>query len=295
MRILIAEDDNMQRNVLRALLTKVGHEVAAACDGQEAWDLLQQEHIRLVITDWMMPNLSGLQLIQKIRAAGWTSYTYILLLTSKDLKENIVEGLQAGADDYLTKPFDKNELVARLGIGDRILELEGRLAHMATHDILTGLFNRRALYDIALSNLQKTAAGGVISFIMVDLDHFKDVNDTYGHMAGDQTLRVIAGVLQENTPAGGAVGRWGGEEFLVCLPGLDCEEVLQAAEQIRRSVAGTTVLLADGKTLQVTCSLGVSSSDDCMKLDLETLVGQADEALYRAKSSGRNCICSHIL
>jgi two-component system cell cycle response regulator len=294
MKILIAEDDNMQRSILKVVLTRAGHEVVQTSDGQEAWDYLQKEHIRLVITDWMMPNMSGLDLVQHIRSASWSKYTYILLLTSLDLKVNIIEGLEAGADDYLTKPFDNNELKARMEIGERILDLESRLAYMATHDALTHLLNRRAIINTSSECLNHAATSGEpIGFVMADIDHFKAVNDTHGHLAGDQALEQFAEIISAVTPDTGFIGRWGGEEFLVVLPGAGLEGALKAAEKIRVSVADATLSLSNGINLKITCSLGASSSSvRDTPFELQTMIDQADKALYKAKSSGRNCVSS---
>lgn len=293
MKILITEDDTMQRTMLQILITKAGHEVVQATDGEEAWDILQKQDISLVITDWMMPKMNGLQLIRKIRSANLPNYTYILLLTSKDLKANIVEGLEAGADDYLTKPFDKSELVARMGIGVRILTLQAQLAYMAKHDTLTELLNRRAFYDAAQELIQRISAfGGNMGCIMADIDHFKQINDNHGHLAGDRALRQFSQMLQSLLPEGGILGRWGGEEFLLLLPDLSKDQVRGVAEKMRTCTSDSSILLADGKTLKITCSLGISFLSRGEPLPaLEALIDQADQALYQAKSSGRDCVC----
>jgi two-component system, cell cycle response regulator len=294
MKILIAEDDNMQRKFLTALLNKADHEVIPAISGKQAWETMQDEQIRMLITDWMMPDMNGLDLIQNIRAADWPSYTYILLLTSKDSKTNTVEGLQAGADDYLTKPFDRNELMARVGIGERILNLEARLAHMATHDTLTGLLNRRALYDIAQARLESLLEDqDEISFIMLDVDYFKNINDNFGHMIGDRALCQIADTINRISQDSGFVGRWGGEEFLIALPGMNLEQTVQMAKHLCVDIADTPLLMPDGKQCKITISLGVSSTsaeDPPYKLD--TLIDLADQAMYRAKTGGRNRACT---
>jgi len=290
MKILIAEDDNLQRSVLRVLLQKAGHAVCETATGQDAWDVIQREPYRLLITDWMMPGMNGPELIQKIRTANQPGYTYILLLTAKDTKVSTIEGLKAGADDYLTKPFDKDELMARLAIGERILNLETRLAYMANHDGLTGLLNRRAFYARIQTELERSAAEKAeTSLMMIDLDHFKSINDRYGHQTGDEALRQTARVLEQSAPLPDYAGRWGGEEFIVLLPGKNQTEAAYLAEEIRARIAAIRLVLPDQRVVQFTASLGVSANALCGNgTDLNELVMLADRALYQAKSAGRN-------
>jgi two-component system chemotaxis response regulator CheY len=293
MKILAVDDAEIQLRILKSVLESAGHEVVEANDGQVAWEMLQDEHYRLVITDWMMPRLTGPELIQRIRAANWASYTYIILLTSQDAKSQMIEGLNAGADDYLIKPFDPAELIARLGIAQRILDLEARLADMARQDLLTGLFNRRALYEIlqaALSQAGREASP--LSLILIDLDHFKSVNDHYGHPMGDLVLQRVAETLRTNKRRYDSVGRWGGEEFLVILPNTDMNAGVIVAERLRAGIASTPLSIAQTDNLALSASLGVTSTertDSSHSLDL--LLKQADQALYQAKSQGRNCVC----
>jgi two-component system cell cycle response regulator len=208
MKILVAEDDEGLRQLLKVYLVRGGHEVAEAINGLQAWDLLKQESIRLLIVDWMMPGVDGAELIRRIRAAGWPGYTYIILLTAKSGQDDIITGLNVGADDYLCKPFNREELLARLGVGERILDLEARLSaslarehELASHDSLTGLLNRRALYERAQAELSRAARmKTVVSLLMIDIDFFKAVNDEYGHLLGDKALCLIAD-LQGRTSA----------------------------------------------------------------------------------------------
>ena len=291
MKILIAEDDLVQRRFLQVMLSRSGRDVIAVSDGQQAWDMLQTEHIRMVITDWIMPEVSGLELVRKIRSSAFPNYTYLILLTSKDTRNSIVEGLEAGADDYLTKPFDKDELMARLSIGERILELETRLQEMAIHDSLTGLLNRRALYaKIQVEMNRATRELSPISMIMLDIDHFKSINDRYGHQAGDKALCMTSEVLLQNKRAYDAIGRWGGEEFLVLLPRTGMTDARTVAERFRSAIASARLSLADGRGVRFTVSLGVSSVMDG-HIDIEALIHQADAAMYLAKHQGRNRIC----
>lgn len=300
MKMLIVDDDPLQRRLLQASLTRYGHEVIESPDGAVAWELLQREPISMVITDWMMPVMNGPDLIRRIRSGHFPSYVYIILLTAKDTKEDVVSGLDSGADDYLTKPFDPNEMRARIDIGVRILSLESRLREtleqlqvMATYDSLTGLLNRRAVYERAQTELDRTRREVCsLSLVMLDIDHFKSVNDKYGHLVGDQALRLVAGTITQNKRSYDWAGRWGGEEFLLVLPDTSLLEAGDIAERMRANVASLQFPLADGQYLNLRVSLGVSSVDaNSQHPTLGELIQQADDALYCAKKQGRNKVC----
>lgn len=301
MRILIAEDDRDSRRLLNVNLTWGGHEVVEAEDGEQAWRIWEKEHTRLIITDWMMPNLPGPDLIRNVRGANFRHYTYIIMLTALGAKPQVVTGLEAGADDYLTKPFYPEELLARVGIAERILKQQDMLEeqkrlmeYQAMHDSLTGLYNRRAIQEHAEMEFSRAAREGKpIGVVLLDVDHFKAINDKHGHHIGDQALRLVASVLSQNIRPYDHVGRWGGEEFLVVLPNTDLAESHTVAERIRMSIADALLSLPDGQTLMLNASLGVSSAviDHGGSVMLDKLVHQADEALYRAKGSGRNRVC----
>jgi two-component system, cell cycle response regulator len=294
MKILVVEDDIIQRRYLHAILVRTNHEVGIAANGEEAWQLLQEDaQLRIVITDWVMPVLDGVGLIQRVRASDWSHYTYMILLTGKDSHTNMLAGLQSGADDYLTKPFDRDELMARLKIGERILDLETRLQELATHDTLTGLLNRRAFSAAAESELIRASrTGQAVSFILMDLDRFKSINDRYGHAVGDQVLCLAANTLLEHKRPYDLVARWGGEEFLIMLPNVAMPEAYIVAERMRVSLAATYLPLPEGKVVKFHSSLGVSSTTPIGAPNLlETLIQRADQALYRAKAAGRNQIC----
>src|SRR5579883_3074258 len=238
MRVLIADDSIVSRHLLDATLRKWGYEVVVACDGVEAWEILQSPDApKLVILDWVMPGLTGPEVCRRVRERAKSpetkseSYTYILLLTSKSLKEDLIEGMESGADDYVTKPFDQHELKARLRAGTRIIDLEQQLVtareelrEQATRDFLTRIWNRSSILDILQREL---ARGGrehrPVGVILADLDHFKAVNDTYGHFAGDAVLLEFARRVQASMRQYDSIGRYGGEEFLIVLPGCDEE------------------------------------------------------------------------
>jgi diguanylate cyclase (GGDEF)-like protein len=296
MRILIAEDDPVSRRLLEAHLGKWGYQVSTARDGDQAWEMLQQPDApRLAILDWMMPGLSGPDVCRQVRARAQEPYTYILLLTSRNQKQDLIAGMEAGADDYLTKPFDAQELNVRLRAGRRILDLEAELVaarealrEQATRDALTWLWNRPAILEILTRELAKAARdGSAVGLIMADLDHFKQVNDTCGHLAGDAVLREAARRMQASVRSYDAVGRYGGEEFLVIMPGAASATATHLAERLRLAINREPVRLAE-RVLSITVSLGVTISPPGRPIAPEALIRTADEALYHAKKAGRN-------
>ena len=303
MKLLVVDDDPDSRRLLSISLGWAGHQIIEAEDGLEAWEKFQADPARLVITDWMMPGLDGMGLIARIRANEAEGYTYIIMLTALREKPQIVSGLEAGADDYLTKPFDPEELAARVSIGERILKLQASLMEsrhnmvsLAMHDTLTGLLNRRAIHDRALGELNRLKRGtatGPLSVILLDIDHFKDINDGHGHEAGDQALQAVAELLLGHLRSYDGLGRWGGEEFLMLLPGTGLTEACAVAERIRATVAGAYPALPNGARVVLSASLGVAAIDaagpDALdEQRLDQLVWAADRALYQAKSDGRN-------
>ncbi|HMQ29111.1 MAG TPA: diguanylate cyclase [Chloroflexaceae bacterium] len=301
MQIAIADDDAMTRRLLRALLTAAGHEVLEAGDGEAAWALLQREGVSLLITDWQMPRLDGPGLIRRIRTADLPGYIYTILLTSRDSKTDTVAGLEGGADDYLTKPFHAEELRARVAIGARILALEASLreardgyAYQASHDPLTGLLNRLAITTHVRAELARASRGGhPLSLALLDIDHFKQVNDTHGHLVGDQALCHVAQTLTGAVRPYDWVGRWGGEEFLVILAGTGLDDALAAAERLRAEIEARPLRLADGAALSLTVSVGVACAGPAGEQpgDPVRLFQRADAALYEAKRMGRNRVC----
>jgi diguanylate cyclase (GGDEF)-like protein len=300
MRILVAEDSQTSRRLLKVHLMAKGHEVVEAEDGLTAWEAWRRERFRMVITDWMMPNLAGPDLIQRIRSEPQQGYTYTIIVTALDEKSHVVEGLEAGADDYLSKPFHSEELMARVAIGERILQLEDHLREarqqmefLAMHDSLTGLLNRRAIQEQAEAELKRAArASSLVSVLLIDLDHFKSVNDCYGHAIGDQALRMFAEILVECIRSYDQAGRWGGEEFLCVLPGTTLNDARVVAERVRVAVADATLPLPEGSDLKMTVSIGVAGASGASgMIVLDKLIQAADSAMYRAKDEGRNRIC----
>jgi len=299
MKILIIEDELIFRRMVKKYLLAAGYEIVEAEDGLSAWEVFQKEPFQLVITDWMMPGLDGPALVQKIRTSGQKSYTYIIMLTAMDNKDNIVLGLESGADEYLTKPFNSRELIARVASGMRILRLEEELMQariqmeaLAMHDGLTGLLNRRAIEEYAEAEFNMAGRKKqAMSVILLDIDHFKNVNDRFGHKFGDVVLRLVAQTLKEDLRNYDRVGRWGGEEFLLILPGTELRDAVTVAERLRSKTAAVQTSLENGETFSIHISLGTACTTGQFQ-SLAKLIDAADQALYQAKQSGRNRVCT---
>jgi two-component system cell cycle response regulator len=298
MRILIADDELMSRKLLQKTLERAGYEVTAVENGRLAAEqLCPANGPRLALLDWVMPELDGPGVCREVRKRNDQSYVYMVLLTSKESKEDVVAGLESGADDYLTKPFDPEELKARLRTGLRILNLEDRLVEAreelrfkATHDGLTALWNRGMIMDLLGRELARSMREHFTTVIlMCDLDHFKSVNDTYGHPVGDDVLRETAKRLVASVRSYDFVGRYGGEEFLVVLNNCDPAFALARAEEIRKAIALRPVPTSSGP-VPITMSLGLLLSQEWGRRPVEELLHEADAALYAAKAAGRNCV-----
>jgi len=296
MQILIADDSLVSRHLLDATLRKWGYEVVVACDGSEAWDILQRDNAPpLAILDWMMPGMTGPEVCRLVRQRAREPYTYILLLTSKSLKEDLIEGMESGADDYIIKPFDQHELKVRLRAGTRLVDLQAQLLsarealrEQATKDALTRLWNRSSILEILTRELARARRESTpIGVVLLDLDHFKVINDTYGHFAGDAVLREAARRMQNTIRQYDSMGRYGGEEFLVLLPGCDEHSTLERAERLRVYLASEPLLLTE-TSVTLTASFGATTAHPGVETDPELLIRIADEALYRAKKLGRN-------
>jgi diguanylate cyclase (GGDEF)-like protein len=295
-RVLAAEDNPVFQSMLRSMLTKWGYDPVIARDGAEAWRALEREDApRLAILDWMMPGMDGVEVCRRVRAAGREPYIYILLLTARTESQDLVEGMEAGADDYLTKPFVAHELRVRLRAGKRILDLQTELMAareelriQATHDNLTGIANRGAILDSLQTELSRASRDRrPVAVLMVDADRFKQINDTRGHQTGDSVLQEIAHRMKGVMRNYDAVGRYGGEEFLVVLPGCDGEGALVQAERIREAI-GAEPFQAQGNVFGITCSLGFSWRAFASPEDADALIREADLALYQAKANGRD-------
>ncbi len=300
MRILIAEDNSTERTILSGVLKKWGYDVRAVDNGLAAWDVLQQpEAARLVILDWMMPGLDGPDVIRRVRALGGQQPPYIILLTGKDEKEDVFSGLEAGANDFIGKPFDRNELYARIRVGQRSIELQTSLFetqqtlnHLAMHDTLTGILNRRAILEqltkeIARVRRARTNDGTIpLGIGFFDVDHFKQINDMHGHQAGDEVLKALVSIIAGQMRAYDYFGRLGGDEFLVITPETGDKNSENIFARLSKKVAATGIETVAGQ-LFVSISIGVASVG-AGTFELDKLLASADAALYQAKQAGRN-------
>jgi two-component system, cell cycle response regulator len=303
MRALIADDDRITTAILVRALNGWGIETTVAHDGAEAWELLTTGPVpEIVIADWMMPRLDGIQLCQRIRQEPALTATYVLLLTAKKGRVDLVAGLDAGADDYMTKPIDTEELRARVQVGVRVATLQRRLSEqvselqvardhltrIASTDVLTEVYSRRGWFEIAATEFSRSRRyDRAVSLMIVDLDHFKRVNDTYGHDAGDRLLQTFAALLRLECRQSDVVGRIGGEEFAVLLPETSVRAAQGLAGRIVTACRSLHVATAAGE-VSCTCSIGIS---DLRPADftIDDVMRRADVALYEAKRGGRNC------
>ncbi|HVB36141.1 MAG TPA: diguanylate cyclase [Candidatus Acidoferrales bacterium] len=296
MKVLIAEDDPVSRRLLEAFLRKWGYAVVAVAKGDDAWALLDAEDPpRLAILDWMMPGIEGIEICRRIREKSERPYTFIILLTARGQKQSLLAGLKAGADDYLSKPFDAEELRARLQVGERILKVQDELIatrdalhFQATHDVLTGVASRGAAFEFLVRELARAhREDKLVGIVLADIDHFKVINDKYGHMAGDVVLQEIARRMTKCTRPYDCVGRYGGEEFLMIFPTSTDEGIVRLAERMRKAIEATPVRTPEGE-IGITASFGVLVTHSSGQNDVNELVRIVDVALYRAKRAGRN-------
>lgn len=297
MQVLLVEDSPVYRKLVADCLLDWGFSLKVAENGSQAWDLLQRpDSPKLVLLDWVLPDFDGVELCRRIRQAGSTrEYIYFILLTGKDTKKDMLKAMQAGADDYLIKPFDELELKARLLVGQRILKLQDELIsaresmrHAATHDSLTGLMNRAETLEFLNRELARAQREhSPVGVILADIDRFKDVNDSSGHLFGDEALKEMSSRLRSKLRVYDGIGRYGGEEFLLILPRCNLANTLKRADELRQCVASRPIVFS-GMEKVITISMGIAISSDSGNCDVETLLNQADLGLYQAKRKGRN-------
>jgi diguanylate cyclase (GGDEF)-like protein len=293
-KILIADDDPISRRLLEAALSEWGYDVLVTSEGSEAWEAIQQpEAPGLVISDWMMPHMDGLELCRKIRQMERTGYIYFIILTAKGRKEDLIESLEAGADDFLIKPFDREELKCRTRTGERIIEMEQRILKLAATDSLTGVLNRRAFFERMEQGINKSLRENTsFSLILTDIDYFKKVNDRYGHQTGDMVLQKFPEKLLNSSRPYDFAGRYGGDEFVICLPGVDISQSGSVVERMRSKVEEMRIMPPDGsKSIRITASFGAASFLTNSKEKADFIINRADNALYKAKNDGRNRVC----
>lgn len=298
MRVLLAEDSRFFRRLLEANLESWGHEVVACADGSEAWRVLSlPDPPKLAVLDWEMPGMKGVEICRELRKIKGPPYVYVILLTAKSSKEDVVEGLESGADDYITKPFDPLELKVRIRAAVRIVQLQEDLIealkameNQARQDSLTGLWNHSTILDILKTELDRSRRQHTpVAAIMADIDHFKRINDSHGHLVGDEVIKGTAHRIRAELRSYDSLGRYGGEEFLVVLPDTDTQGALVLAERLRK-VTGISVPYAGGGSLRCTMSFGVAAEYGSVVETVDQLVKAADQALYHAKNDGRNCV-----
>jgi two-component system, cell cycle response regulator len=294
-KILVADDDPGSNLVLRSLLTRWGYQVTAVADGDAAWRVLTSEDSpRLVVLDWKMPGREGPAICADLRRSERPGYFYVILLTALDQRSDLVTGMEAGADDYIVKPFEAEELRVRLRAGQRILDLEAELTasreafrEQATHDSLTGLLSRGAILGMLERELARGRRDGTpLAVALADIDRFKLVNDGYGHQAGDAVLVQVAHRMKSQLRESDAVGRVGGEEFLAVLPGATGAAAVAIAERFRTRVSSSPIqTVTEGLTITVSIGVAVTQGGT---VTTDVLISKADKALYLAKEDGRN-------
>jgi len=304
--ILVVEDNPVARKLLEKTLVKAGHEIVCVENGQKALKMFNERFFPIVITDWMMPEMDGLQLCRALRKNISTGYVFIFMLTARGSTDDMVAGLEAGADDYLTKPVNRAELIARLKTAARVLELEKSLKDaneeiriLSITDTLTKCYNRTYMDEQLPKELKRAIRyNRPISLVMIDIDHFKRVNDTYGHQAGDAVLKELVISINRSIRSDvDWVARYGGEEFLVVFPETDFEKASVLVERLRRDISQKTIQIKE-KEIRITASFGVSgftSSHSLKEISYETMISLADESLYQAKEKGRNRVIGRAI
>jgi diguanylate cyclase (GGDEF)-like protein len=307
-RVLIADDETTSRLVVKAMVARLGHEALVAEDGDAAWRILQAQEVDVLLTDWMMPGMDGPELCRRARTLDTGRYVYVVLITSLDCPDQVLEGMTAGADDYLVKPVDPLVLRTRLVAAERVTELHRQVAHFQTQleranrdllgqsltDALTGLGNRRRMeQDLQAIHERALRSGQSYGIAMFDVDHFKVYNDRYGHPEGDEVLRRVAQAIAANTRAGEETYRYGGEEFLLVAAEAKIDEVEAAAERVRRAVEATAIAHAARPSAPylVTVSAGVAGWTATKRPTGAEVLDAADQALFAAKAGGRNRVC----
>ncbi len=296
MRVLVADDSLFYRKSLERLLKQWDYDVVLAGDGEEAWGILSREGApSLAVLDYIMPGMTGPEVCNKVRESNKGAYVYVILLSAKGEHEDLLEGFERGADDYLRKPFHELELRARLHVGERIiraqrdlLEMREKLQFQASHDAMTHLWNNAAIAEILSKEIKRAKRqNSTVSVCLTDLDFFKRVNDTYGHLTGDEVLRTAASRMLDAVREYDSLGRYGGEEFLAVLPGCTALEGAGIAERMRVALNSHPVI-SEPTPITVSGSFGVSEWNP--SIGVTEVLSQADIALYEAKAAGRNCV-----
>lgn len=296
MKILIADDDPISRKILSKIVTDLGYEPVSVNNGQDALDYVKRKECSVILLDWMMPGMDGIEVCREIRRLDSEYGCYIIINSAREGSDDISRALKAGANDYISKKTSSTELKARIGVGVRtaqlekkLIDLNNRLKYLVRIDSLTGLLNHAAILkelSIELDRGRRDVTS--TSILMLDLDRFKTVNDTYGHQIGDKVLIRFSSLLTKSCRSFDRIGRYGGEEFLIVLPRTDDEECLAIGNRIRMR---TETLQIDNEIniLRVTCSIGCCTTINSEKHSF-SLIAAADSALFRAKKAGRNLV-----
>lgn len=299
MKVLIVEDEPLSSKALVALLERSGYEVVATTNGTEALEHLKNAPIppQMIVADWIMPEMDGVELCKRIRGDYTLPYCYIILLSTRDDDDDVIHGLDAGADDYIIKPFNPAELQSRIRAGSRILRLNSQLEQanqslqiMASTDALTNLLNRGAIMSVLHDELARARRDETnIAVVMADIDHFKAINDTHGHIAGDHVLREFSVILKSGLRTYDSVGRYGGEEFMLIMPNINEEAAHDVVDRLRMKIQDFS-FPADGQNLQLTASFGIASGRPNEFGKADDYIRISDTMLYSAKDDGRNCV-----
>ena len=296
--LLVVDDSAVYRKLVEQVFDSQPYSLSFARSGAEGIQLYETLSPCFVITDWMLPDFSGFELCQRIRKDNSRPYCYLIVMTSNQEKGHVVKALEAGADDYLTKPFDPEEMLARVGVGRRIIDLHRELAaktqrmeEAARTDPLTALPNRRAIEEWASKQMRGADRHGFPLWVVLgDIDNFKRINDTFGHDAGDIVLKTFADLLKRNTRASDICGRLGGDEFILVITHVETGKIADTVNRFRETFAALSFPL-HGQSVQVTASFGVAglqSSENAASFAV--LLQNADKMLYEAKRAGRNLV-----
>ncbi len=299
MKVLIAEDDVISSRALEKTISDWNYEVSIAKDGEEAWNIIkktwdtrdEKQKTNIAILDWEMPKMDGVELCRKIRHKineKNSNYIYIVLLTGRDKQEDIIKGLSVGADDYITKPFNPYELKVRLKNGERIVKLQDSSRKEASIDILTKHWNRKKILECLNEEIERgSRRNHPIGIILADVDHFKNINDTHGHLIGDQVLIEVVTRLNKSMRKYDQIGRYGGDEFLAVIPHCDHTQISKIAKRLLRTISREKIQTEKGP-LKITVSIGGISTDNFPQASQEDFIKASDIALYLAKQKGRN-------
>jgi two-component system, cell cycle response regulator len=303
MKVLIVEDDAVVQQVLKKMVAKAGLEVLLCDSGEKALEMIVREKVRMVISDWILPGMDGVELCRRVRKLRMLRYVYMVVLTSRTKKEDLLKALDAGADDYIPKPFDDQELAARLRVGQRILTLESRLISngrrlmkMAKEDPLTGVLNRRALFDEALKELNRASREKApVATVLVEADNVRNVSESYGHMGGDVALVELGNRIRDCCRQYDKLGRYGDSQFMVVLPRTSREGAVKVAERIRRAVNGNPVKYGENR-IRLSASIGIYAFSFGKEMAgakigeglLDEIIDRTDYALDTARKEGGN-------